>query len=540
MALEEEVVKLRPPAAHGLPSRVERHDLIDQSHRQCMGQQRERIHGLIIAQRMPSFSPLADAFAAVLRDRSGDTLLLAPSESRTLTATQIDEHARRVASVLAAQHLTRGHLVIACIGNTWAMPSVVLACLRDGLPLMPVDKSTPPAELRALASRWDAAVVLVPDALDLRAPDDGADVALRRDAAVAEGIAAWRPDVVSEPDRHAPAAVLKLTSGSTGEPRATCSEERHLIADVQQIADAMDIGPRTRQLGVIPLSHSYGFSNLLLPLLWQGSPLLLRQQFVPTQVGPDITDGALATFAGVPFMFEHLARHQTLPPLPSLRLVLSAGARLPFETVTAFHAVTGLKVRSFYGSSETGGICFDASDALDSRVPVGQAMGDTHVELVADPDAPEGSGRVRVSGPAVIDRYAGDTGDRIDGAYLTGDYARMDANGTVVLVGRLPSFVNVAGRKVQPQEVEAAIRALPGVRDAVAVGIDDSVRGQALAACVESDHPWDARTLREALAPHLAPHKLPRVVITVQRLPLTDRGKIDRAAVISTLSNTNA
>ncbi len=490
---------------------------------------------------MSSLSPLADAFAAVLRDRSGDTLLLAPSESRTLTAAHIDEHARRVASALAAQHLTRGHLVIACIGNTGAMPSVLLACLREGLPLMPVDKSTPPAQLRALASRWDAAAVLVPDAVDLRAPDDGADgVTLRRDVPVAEGVAAWRPHVMPTPGRHAPAAVLKLTSGSTGEPRATCSEERHLIADVQQIADAMDIGPRTRQLGVIPLSHSYGFSNLLLPLLWQGSPLLLRQQFVPTQVGPDIIDGALATLAGVPFMFEHLARHQALPPLPSLRLVLSAGARLPFETVTAFHTVTGLKVRSFYGSSETGGICFDANDALDPRVPVGQAMGDTHVELVADPDAPEGSGRVRVSGPAVIDRYAGDTDDRVDGAYLTGDYARMDADGTVVLTGRLPSFVNVAGRKVQPQEVEAAIRALPGVRDAVAVGIDDSVRGQALAACVESDHPWDARTLREALAPHLAPHKLPRVVIAVQQLPLTDRGKIDRAAVIGALSKTNA
>lgn len=480
-------------------------------------------------------SHLADSFRAVLRDRSRDTLLVAPSEGVTLTAADIDGQAADLASGLQGCRLTAGDLVMSCTGNLAAMPALVLACLRLGMPLMPVDRSTPSTELRGLARRWCAAGLVVPASIDLR-PDanDSSPLAIER-YPLGHGLAAWVVSQRPAPGRHAPAAVLKLTSGSTGEPRATCSEERHLLADVRHIAEAMHIGPRTWQLGVIPLSHSYGFSNLLLPLLWQGTPLLLRPQFVPTQVVPDVTAGRLETFAGVPFMFDHLARHQALEGLHSLRLVVSAGARLAWTTVSAFHAATGLKVRSFYGSSETGGICFDDSAELDPRVPVGRVMGTTRITLEADDDAPAGSGRVRVTGPSVIDRYAGD-GPRFDGSFLTSDYAEVTGDGHYVLTGRAPSFVNVAGRKVQPQEVEAALRLLPGVSDAVAMGVDDDVRGQALGACLVSDAEWDARSVRAALAQRLAAHKLPRVVVVMRALPVTDRGKVDRAAIAKLLT----
>lgn len=491
---------------------------------------------------MTSHSPIAEAFASVLRDRGDDTLLMAPSESLVLSARTLDALATSLSAALARIPLAPGHLVITSLGNTAVMPALTLACLRDRLPLMPADRSVPVAELLALATRWDAAAVIAPEGLDLHAGGtEPADPALARvRIPLGHGLAAWVAAALPAPGRHGAAAVLKLTSGSTGAPRATCTEERHLVADVCHIVDAMAIGPRTPQFGVIPLSHSYGFSNLLLPLLWQGTPLLVRPQFVPTQVAPDIVSARLETFAGVPFMFEHLAAHQALPPLPSLRLVLSAGARLSFEAVTAFHTVTGLKVRSFYGSSETGGICFDDSPRLDARVPVGRPLGATRVDLVADADAPQGTGRLRVSGPNVIDRYADDEGPHLGGTFLTGDYGRVEADDTYVLVGRVASFVNVAGRKVVPQEVEAALRALPGVSDAVALGIDDAVRGQALGVCLVSEAQWTARTVREALAPHLAPYKLPRVVVVTRALPLTDRGKVDRGAIAQLLARASA
>lgn len=522
---------------------------------------------------MAPSSELATAFAAVLHDRAEAPLLIAPSEGRICTARDLDVAASALASTLRNAGLAPGHLVVSGLGNVLAFPALVLACLREGWPLLPADRSMPVDELRALGLRWDAAAIVVgsPSRIDLDAPASSAHAwPADRVVDLAPGAAASLRHPLPEPGRHGNAAVLKLTSGTTGAPRATISEERHLVADVRHITSVMAIGPSTRQLGVISLSHSYGFSNLLLPLLWQGSPLLLRPQFVPTQIVPDLQAGGLDTFAGVPFMFDHLARHRRLPALPSLHLVVSAGARLPFEIVEAFHDATGCKIRSFYGSSETGGICFDDSPDIDPRVPVGRPMGDTEVSLVPDADAPEGSGRVRVCGPNVIDRYAtpaitGDGDD--DGAlsalgregsldavgrdgrpparrslgggggrpphncFLTGDYARLDDDGLFVLTGRAVSFVNVAGRKVVPQEVEAALRSLPGVAEAVALAIDDPVRGQALGACLVSGRAWDARTVRHALASRLAPYKLPRVVVVVEALPLTDRGKVDRRAI---------
>ncbi|HTV03360.1 MAG TPA: class I adenylate-forming enzyme family protein [Luteitalea sp.] len=492
---------------------------------------------------MAPTSELAAAFEAVLRDRADAPLLIAPSEGRTCTAHDLHDAAGALATTLRAAGLTRGHLIVAGLGNIVALPALVLACLREGWPLMPADRSMPLAELRALAGRWDAAALVVPGSAHETSDEAPASTSTWASARSIEtgGITILLHDPMPEPGRHAPAAVLKLTSGTTGAPRATCSEERHLIADVRHITDVMRIGPSTRQLGAIPLSHSYGFGNLLLPLLWQGSPLLLRPQFVPTQIVPDLQAWGLDTFAGVPFMFDHLARHRRLPPLPSLRLVLSAGARLPFEIVEAFHAATGCKIRSFYGSSETGGICFDDTPTVDPRVPVGRPMGATAIALVDDDDAPPGSGRVRVSGPNVIERYAvpmdgaGDEADSrgplTNGAFLTSDYARRDDDGLFVLTGRAASFVNVAGRKVVPQEVEAILLSLPGVAEAVALAVEDPVRGQALGACLVSAQTWDARSVRQALAMRLAPYKLPRVVVVVDALPLTDRGKVDRRAI---------
>ena len=102
---------------------------------------------------MTSLSPLAEAFEAVLRDRRSEMLVMAPSESRTLTAQDIDAQARDLSAALAALRLSQGHLVVASVGNASVMPALVLACLRDGLPLMPVDRSTAAGRTRRARHR---------------------------------------------------------------------------------------------------------------------------------------------------------------------------------------------------------------------------------------------------------------------------------------------------------------------------------------------------------------------------------------------------
>lgn len=487
-------------------------------------------------------SVFLEHFTRVARDRPDEVVLHAPQEGHTWRPGDVLACSDALRAELTRLGVQRGDAVLSTLGNQSAFVALALACLAEGWPLLAADRAAPATDVEALAERWAPAALVC-----------------GRDGAVAQALAggpahppghvepasgAWLQPLARRhaPGRFGDAVLLKMTSGSSGLPKVTLTAERHLLADVAQLAEAMDIRPDTRQLGVIPLSHSYGFSNLLLPLLWQGSPLLLLTAFSPAAVAEEARSFGVETWAGVPFMFDHVARHATSPFPPTIRTVLSAGAPLSFDTVTAFHASTGHKVHSFYGSSETGGICYDDSDVLDEQVSVGRPLGAARVTLADDPDAPTPGGRVTVRGPAVATGYAdGVEPDALGGGtFVTSDFGQWRGDGALLLTGRATAVVNVAGRKVWPFEVEAALRALPDVREAVVMGVHDARRGEALGACVVAARAMTPVEIRTALARHLAPHKVPRVIVQMDRLPVTPRGKPDRPAMAARLAEAGA
>jgi acyl-coenzyme A synthetase/AMP-(fatty) acid ligase len=349
-----------------------------------------------------------------------------------------------------------------------------------------------------------------------------------------DGLVAVRlPGIEARPAICRGAAALKVTSGSTGLPKATFTTERELVLDTEHIVEAMEIRPEHTQIAAVPLSHAYGLGNVLMPVLTQGTAVILRDGFVPHALPTDARTYGADIFKGVPFMFEHFAA--TPPPggwPPRLRRLVSAGARLEPSTVRQFFERCGAKVHSFYGTSETGGIAFDASAEIHDETTVGHLLRDVHVTLRPEPGAPADGGRVHVTGPTVAAGYAGEVdadGAFVDGGYLTGDFARIDASGRLTLGGRVSRFVNVAGRKVQPEEVEAVLRAMPGIADARVLGAPDASRGQQIVACLVADGPEaDMLTIRHYCAARLAAYKLPRTVLWLERIPLTARGKTDR------------
>jgi acyl-CoA synthetase (AMP-forming)/AMP-acid ligase II len=156
------------------------------------------------------------------------------------------------------------------------------------------------------------------------------------------------------------------------------------------------------------------------------------------------------------------------------------------------------------------------------------------ISIRPEEGAPEGSGRVHVAGPAVSSGYAGqpsaDLGF-VDHGYLTGDFGRFRGD-CLVLTGRASSFINVAGRKVLPDEVEAVVRQLDGVDAVSVIGADDRMRGQQVVACIVTRRAdLNERVVRQHCASRLSAHKVPRTIVWLDRLPLTERGKLDRAAL---------
>jgi long-chain acyl-CoA synthetase len=325
-----------------------------------------------------------------------------------------------------------------------------------------------------------------------------------------------------------------LTSGSTDLPKAAVASEVQMINDGRHIVEAMGITPTDVNLAWIPFSHSFALGNLIMPLIWQGTSLALRRRFTPSQLVSDLMASAATVFPGVPFMFDYIRRNESIPGLPrTLRLLISAGAPIDIHTVEWFHRHLDRKIHSFYGSSETGGITYDDSEDVTDPLHVGHAMPETTV-TIKSPDRERADGRIFVQGTAVSSGYAG-TGS-VDaaaafqeGGFLTGDLGHFDRECRLVLTGRASPLVNVAGRKVDPVEIEHALLQLQGVADARVLGMTCDTRGeQVVAFVVRDDVSLTALGLRQLCAAKLSAHKIPRRFIFVEDFPVDARGKIDR------------
>jgi long-chain acyl-CoA synthetase len=306
---------------------------------------------------------------------------------------------------------------------------------------------------------------------------------------------------------------VKVTSGTGFLPKAIECRAEHLLADGRSVAKTMGIRPNDLNLAVIPLGHSYGLGNLVMPLIQQGTALVCAADYVPRQLIEWIEKYSVTLFPGVPALFRILA---ALPigigKIDSLRIVISAGAVLTPTVAQAFFERYGFRIHNFYGSSETGGICYDRTGAASlSGCSVGKPLSGVSVEIKA--------GRIVVESAAVATR---------SGHYQVDDRGEWNGRGELVLLGRNHHEANIGGKKVNPLEVERALRSLPRVTD-VAVWLWQSHGRDLLAAGVEAT--LSQAEIEKALAAKLPAWKLPKTYFVARELPRTARGKIDLGAL---------
>ena len=476
-----------------------------------------------------SDSEIVERFDRVARASPDRLVVHAPSGDRHITAGTLAASGRELSRALGAAGLGPDDLVLSALGNHDAFFSLLLACAGRGVAVLPLDRGTPPAEALPLAVRFGATAIVV--------RDDSLDHAGATGRDLPGGLRLLRLGTPARTIATRGAALLKMTSGSTGLPKATFTTASNLIADSEAIIEAMDIRPDDTQVACIPLSHAYALGNIVGPLFLQGTTAVLHDQFAPGHFVQDARRFRTRVFAGVPFMFEHLAAHLPAEDWPpALEKLITAGARLEVSTARRFVAQFGVRIHNLYGSSETGGITFDQVADPDDMASVGTPLPRVTLSLRPDAAAPAGAGRVHVAGPAVCRGYA-DAQEEADspfdaGGFLTGDLGALDARGRLEIVGRVSSFINIAGRKVQPDEVERVLSAMPGIAEARVIGIADAVRGQQLVACiVPRDHDLRPIAIRHYCADRLAAYKIPRAFLFLDALPRDARGKTNRHAL---------
>lgn len=302
--------------------------------------------------------------------------------------------------------------------------------------------------------------------------------------------------------------LLKITSGSTGTPRALRFTDAQLLADGRQVCATMGIKPADINLGCIPFGHSYGLGNLVLPLLLQGSAIVSGVSVLPHALAAGIAQWKPIVFPAVPVLLRALVEAGGAPEqLKTLRTVISAGAPLSPEIARAFRAKFGLKLHSFYGSSETGGITYDRTGGATL---MGRSVG-TPLEGVRLRFGP--GRRFWVESAAVSG----------GGRFRPPDHGELNERGELVLLGRSGRMVKIGGRRLDLAEVERALREVPGVSDAFVVL--HAGRADALAAAVATNR--TAPEIREALRDRLVGWKIPKKIVTLAAFPVTARGKTD-------------
>ena len=385
----------------------------------------------------------------------------------------------------------------------------------------------------------------------LRLPLAKARAARAAMTAPAPGAMSWAmlvesvPPLAADHPRPSPSqtALLQYTGGTTGVPKGAILTHRNLRSNAAQ-GRAWVPGLKDGQevvYAVLPLFHAYGLTLCLTFAMSIGATLVLFPRFDLDQT-LDAQRRRPATFLpGVPPIYQALA--DAAPArgvdLRSIRYAISGAMSLPAATVDRWESVTGGLLVEGYGMTETSPVTL-GNPVAGSRRPgtVGVPFPSTEVRVV-DPDDPSKDralgepGELLVRGPQVFAGYWGRPDDTaavlLEGGWLrTGDIVVMDADGFVTVVDRIKELIITGGFNVYPSEVEDALRRVPGVRDAAAVGLPDASGGERVVAAVVADGQTelDPDRVRDATREHLAAYKVPRQVVVVDELPRSMIGKV--------------
>lgn len=481
--------------------------------------------------------PILEAFD-LLRERCPEKVLVA-SPSRSVTVADLDALGVLAGETIDFPHLAPGTLVGLAAPDGSAFLASFLALRRRGLVPVLLEGKAPPAARDRVADGLGCVWTLT---CETRWPDSAADWQL----------SGRGPRIPTGPVRQLDpeTAAVKLTSGSTGRPRGVVTPAAALFADDAALARTMGLRDDERILGAIPMSHSYGLSSVVMPALVRGSLVIVPEEG-SGPFGPLRAAHALGAtfFPTVPAFLRAILASDRPPGLPeSLRLTISAGAPLPPETARRFRQVHGRQVHVFYGSSETGGICFDREGSAGERGSVGSPVEGVTLRLLPyEPrDRSAGSppangcaepaegvaGVVTIESDAIAAGYLPEEPERLSGGrFRTGDVARW-RRGELVLSGRTDDLINVRGKKVNPGEVEGVLAALPGVREVLALGAADHRRAEQILRVVVACDPGrlSPAQVLDWCRQRLAEHKVPRSVVLVAEIPRNSRGKVDREA----------
>lgn len=454
----------------------------------------------------------------------------------TVTYREFDARVNRLARYLRQLDVGPESIVALALPRSIDLVVGMYAVLTAGGAFLPINPNDPPARIDYLLDTARPAVIVGSDEVK-----DAGGATVVRLASLELSEYSDAPLIARGLHLDNPAYVL-FTSGSTGRPKAVVVGHRAIHNQMQWFCTHYALSSADVYLQKTATTFDVSLWGYFAPLQ-SGAHLVLAPpdaQRDPAFVAKLIATHRVTLTDFVPSVFQVFLAAASADDVQSLRDVFVIGEALPPRTVVAAASVSHARVHNLYGPTETA-VSVTAAPARpgDASVPIGLPQWNTRTYVLdtrLHPTPFGVIGELYVGGEQLArgylrrpeltaDRFVADPygppGARM---YRTGDVVRRRRDGVLEFVGRSDFQAKVRGHRVEPGEVEAALLALPGIGQAVALASDDR-----LVAYVTGTAEPEA--IRGQLAEVLPSYLVPSVVMVLAALPLTSSGKLDRAAL---------
>jgi benzoate-CoA ligase len=458
------------------------------------------------------------------------------------TYTALADRIDRMAGAFAALGIARGDRILLCLLDTRDFPTVFLGAIKAGVIPVPLNTLMTEDDFAwALDNSGAKAVFVTGELADKWTAVEGVTFISSEGGPgqdLEDLLSSATPRAQPADTGRDETAFWLYTSGSTGRPKGAM----HRHGSLRLTANLYGIGTAGYRdddviLSVAKQFFAYGLGNALtFPFAAGATAVLHRDRATPQIITDLIAKHEVTILGGVPIFYAGWLASE-LPPLPSLRLGLSAGEALPAHLGEAFRAKFGADIIDGLGSTEMLHIFVSQQPGNVRYGCTGKAVDGYHVRIVGDDGAEVAPGEVgdlHVCGSTSAHEYWQNpekSASTFRGEWtVTGDKYSRDAEGWLTYAGRGDDMLKVGGIYVSPIEVEEALSSHPDVLEAAVVGApdgDELIKPHAYV--VPRDGvAGDEAALKAHVKALLAPYKYPRWITFLPELPKTATGKIQR------------
>lgn len=466
-------------------------------------------------------------------------------QDRVISYQELYHRSLLLSKKLIARGIKPEDRVLLFFPNSLAFYIAYFGALQVGAVVAPINIFLKERELAHIVKDAQPALIIASsDKLDLFDKDNLPPILTEKDIAIDSAL----PDEVLDFQVECLAAdqlaVLLYTSGTTGLPKGVMLSSQNIMTNVVQLMARIPVVQAQRIFCVLPLFHSFAQNTCVWTAFFAGCTVIVVPKIERRAIMRGLAHKP-SVFLGVPALYGLLCLLKTAP-LSCIDYFVCGGDALPDKIRAGFELIYRRKLCNGYGLTETSPlISVDLDDITESTSNVGKLV--IGVECsIRDADGnelPRGEiGILWVKGDNIMMGYynAPDRTAEVlqDGWFCTGDLARLDANGKLLICGRDKDLIIHKGLNIYPQEIENIILGHLSVLYVGVIGKQSDMHGEIPIAYVQLHRGYKEEGMKQILhdlcTKNLATYKVPRTFIFVKDMPLTATNKVNKVVLRAT------